>query len=81
MDTDECVKCGNHEFFIEYGNMCEWCYIKQNPQLDITINIKCNKCNIQLRKYHFVRVYGTNPRDLCRECYDIEQEEENKEDN
>jgi hypothetical protein len=75
-EIDECVECGNYEFFIEYGNLCELCYIKQNPQLDTSIGINCNKCNIQLRKYHFVRIYGNEPRDLCMECYDEEQEQE-----
>lgn len=72
-EIDECVDCGNNEFFIEYGNLCELCYIQQNPQLDITINIKCNICNIQLRKDHFIRICGT---ELCRECYDTEQKRE-----
>ena len=76
-DIDECVDCGNSEFSIEYGNLCECCYLQQNPQLDITINYNCNKCNIQLRKYHFVKINGENPRHLCMECYDIEQQEVN----
>ena len=75
-EIDECVDCGNDEFFIEYGNLCELCYIQQNPQLDITINIKCNTCNIQLLKDQFIRICGTEPRDLCRECYDTEQKRE-----
>ena len=71
-----CVECGSYECCVEYENKCEYCYIKANPQLDITINKNCSKCNIQLRKYHCVRIYGTNPRDICMGCFYIEQEEE-----
>ena len=46
-EIDECVDCGNNEFFIEYGNLCELCYIQQNPQLDITINIKCKSSRFE----------------------------------